>query len=115
MSNIAIVTNVAILLFTYDPDDTTLNDRSLANKWITFLIAEHVCIAMKMAVAKFVLDEPKQLSYLKQRHLEIEANVFFGQHVEETANLTEAAETTLDLTIHPSHAKVRRECSTAEK
>ncbi|RQM25987.1 hypothetical protein B5M09_000811 [Aphanomyces astaci] len=102
MNSLAVVTNISILLFTYDPNDKVTSDAtSSTTKWVTFIVAEQLSVALKHLVAYLVPDEPLELGQLKGRHKHIEANVFLGHHVDDKAvptNLTEKAES-LDLVI----------------
>ncbi|KAF0716863.1 Aste57867_2628 [Aphanomyces stellatus] len=80
MNMFAVVTNIGILLFTYDPDGTLSSDAtSTSTKWVLFILAEQVCIGMRFFVAFAVPDEPVELGQLKARFKAIEATVFLGQ------------------------------------
>ncbi|OQR80494.1 anoctamin, partial [Thraustotheca clavata] len=80
---LAIGTNIGILLFTNDPDDSFMMNTSTSAKWVIFLIAEHLCIGMKSLVAKAIPSTPLQLEYIQRRHKDIEASVFIGQFSDE--------------------------------
>ncbi|OQR89568.1 anoctamin [Thraustotheca clavata] len=103
MNYLAVVTNIGILLFTNDPDDSFMMNTTTSTKWVIFLIAEHACIGMKSLVAMAVPDTPRQLEYLQGRHKDIEASVFLGQLADDdrTEDLSQQAEK-LNLFIHES-------------
>ncbi|EQC41790.1 hypothetical protein SDRG_00653 [Saprolegnia diclina VS20] len=108
MNYMAVVTNIGIILFTKDPDDKFTSNTSTTAKWIIFLIAEHVCILMKSAVAAAVPDVPRELAYLRDRHKDIEATVFLGQVPEtnDDDDLSQQAEK-LNLCIHATAAAAK--------
>ncbi|KAH9109077.1 hypothetical protein LEN26_010766 [Aphanomyces euteiches] len=104
INTLAVVTNIAILLFTHDPNDSvTTTATSSTTKWVTFVIAEQVCLVMKFVVAFVIPDEPQELTELKARHKDIEANVFLGQNATEppSTELSEKPEK-LHLVIYDS-------------
>ncbi|KDO32354.1 hypothetical protein SPRG_02832 [Saprolegnia parasitica CBS 223.65] len=107
MNYLAVATNIGILLFTQDPDDKFTSHTSTTAKWIIFIVAEHVCIFMKSAVAAAVPDVPRELAYLRDRHKDIEATVFLGQVPEtDDDDLSQQAEK-LNLCIHATAAKAK--------
>ncbi|KAF0692715.1 Aste57867_16226 [Aphanomyces stellatus] len=105
MNILAMVTNIAILLFTYEPGSKLSSEKMDATtKWITFVIAEQVCIAMRVAVAALVPDEPLELAQLKGRLESIEATVFLGQDANDSVSkLTETGEP-INLVILDHHS-----------
>merc|ERR1711920_262437 len=104
MSNIAIVTNLALLLFT----STLFEAYSTSTKWVTFLIAEHAALALTFLVESWIPDIPESVTNLMNRHRYIEDKVFNGKGAVDESESTaidvmfvgERAEK-LDLIIHP--------------
>ncbi|OQS01158.1 anoctamin-like protein [Achlya hypogyna] len=108
MNYLAVATNIGILLFTKDPTDSLTTDTSTIMKWVLFVVAEHVCVLMKAAVAIAVPDVPRELEYLRDRHKDIEATVFLGQLADDDSrdDLAQQAER-LDLYIHETAAAAK--------
>ena len=98
MSNIAIATNVALLLFTSKLFENTENDTRL----LIFILAEHFGLGLKYWVEHLVDDIPSQLVHLNDRHKYIGQAIFKGFVVERGDDkLRERAEK-LHLLIEPN-------------
>lgn len=90
MSNIAMITNCALILFTSDMFGTA--GEISEEKLMVFILAEHVGLGLKMFVESVVRDVPMQLGHLNDRYKHIEAMVFKGLFTEADESLCERAE-----------------------
>lgn len=95
MSNIAIATNSALILFSTDLFENATTEVKL----LVFLLVEHICVAIKVTAEKLVRSTPAQLKILRRRFAYIEAVVFKGVLVDDDSHLVELSER-VSLSIH---------------
>merc|ERR1711871_1024704 len=66
MGYIAVITNCAVLVFS-----ANVSWMSSSHKWLIFMVAEHICVGLKMLVENFVPDiaEDVKLQVARQEFL----------------------------------------------
>jgi hypothetical protein len=97
-STISVVTNIAIIIFT----TTLFNSWRLYQKWLLFIVAEHVLLVIKVAIQGGTKAEPEWCKELHARHTRIVQRVFKGLIPEVEDDDDEEAEA-LVLTVLPNN------------
>ena len=100
-SNVAVLTNIGLILFTSDIFDS----RSVAWKLTVFILAEHAMMTFKYVLAEVMPDEPGYVSTLKQRHEFVINRLFNAMEEDQDDHFVEEAEE-LDLEIHDPSFKM---------